>query len=116
MRALKRSPRRWLRPVLVGVALAPLAACNTYNQYLAHRDAITLGAGEAKEANRVAQTIDPWPPHVGNTRLTHSGKVLYGAMDRYNTDKVKEPQGLATTNNPAQANPDQGGEEGASNP
>ena len=48
-------------------AAVALAGCQTYGndegvRYLQRKDTVTLSAGDASQANAVAQTIHPWPP------------------------------------------------------
>ncbi|MDX5412147.1 MAG: hypothetical protein LPK02_03790 [Rhodobacterales bacterium] len=37
--------------------------------YLNHRDSVTLGAGNAPEANTAIHTINPFPPEAANTTI-----------------------------------------------
>jgi hypothetical protein len=78
---------------LVRVAmLASLAAAgggcatvypNPANQYVQRTDTVTFGAGNAQDVNAAAQIIDPWPPYVGNRRISSNGTRMAGAVERY---------------------------------
>lgn len=79
-----------------GILTAGCSVSNTYsetrhNQYMAHRDSLTLGAGDAKESNRVVQTVDPWPPYSANRRLTADGQRMDLAVTRYKENNSIEP-------------------------
>ncbi len=63
-----RSSRRNRLVLLAAVALM-LGGCA---DYLNRRDSITLGAGNAPEANAMIQTIDPFPDNAENTDITFS--------------------------------------------
>lgn len=67
----------------IAVLVAPilLAGCA---QYLNHNDSVTLGAGNAPQANLGVHTIEPFPPRAGDTNIKISGKKTEDALDRYN--------------------------------
>jgi hypothetical protein len=46
-------------------------------------NAITLSAGNAKEANATIQVIDPWPRYVYDTRIPGDGQRMADAVNRY---------------------------------
>lgn len=48
------------------LALGLLSGCA---DYLSRRDSVTLGAGNAPEANTAIHTINPFPPKALNPRL-----------------------------------------------
>jgi hypothetical protein len=54
-----------------------------FGEYFHRIDAITVGAGNAKEVNAASQVIDPWPPHVRNRRIPANGARMTGAIQRY---------------------------------
>jgi hypothetical protein len=37
--------------------------------HMNHRDTVTLGSGNAVEANTAVHVSSPWPPHVNNTNV-----------------------------------------------
>jgi hypothetical protein len=42
-----------------------------------------MSSGDAKEVNRVTQTDKPWPPYVGNPRITVDGQRMTNAIRNY---------------------------------
>src|SRR5262245_11982112 len=98
-----------LSPALRKLLLLPLAAtlCVTLggwdedelrNQYRAHSDKVTRGAGNAAAANIAAQTIDPWPPHSQRTRINQDGKRAHIGTKRYETNTSLQPKGMNAVN------------------
>lgn len=72
---------RWASSrVLLLVSCAALTSCA---DYLASRDSITLGAGNAMEANVGIHTIDPFPPVARNTRIEGDGHAVARAQRDY---------------------------------
>jgi hypothetical protein len=59
------------------------------DRYFQRSDTITMSAGNAKEANAVAQTIHPWPRYVGDRRLAYDARRVGGAVTRYGN--VRQP-------------------------
>ncbi len=55
---------------------------------------VTRGAGNAIEANKAIQTIDPWPPYVKNRKLDLDGPRANLAMERYQANKSLTPRPL----------------------
>ena len=53
--------------------LLSLSACADYAN---HWDTITLGAGNAPEANIAIQGVDPFPPNSGDTTIVVPGDYL----------------------------------------
>jgi len=81
---------RAMRPVAIAVTLgAMLAGCSDI--YYDRRDTIALSGGDAIAANAVAQTVDPWPAHSGNTTIAFNGQKMQSAVERYRTNKVTQP-------------------------
>ena len=72
---------------LACISLAgPQAAAWTdeaFDQYFQRKDTVTSSAGNAHEANTVTHVIDPWPRHVGNTRIPANGERMSDAIERY---------------------------------
>ena len=54
-----------------------------FEEYFQRKDTVTLGAGDAKAVNSATHVIDPWPRHVGNTRIPGNGERMTGAVERY---------------------------------
>ena len=65
--------------LVVGLA-ALLGGCA---DYMNHRDSITLGAGNAPEANIGIHTVDPFPPEAENTNIKVDGTKVNQAHQRY---------------------------------
>ena len=55
------------------LALLSVSGCADYQN---HRDTVTLGAGNAAEANLAIQTVTPFPPNVGQTHIDTPGDNL----------------------------------------
>jgi hypothetical protein len=66
-----------------------------FSQYLQRSVTISLGAGNAKDSNAAVQTIDPWPPYVGRTRIPGDGRHAVDSVQRmYRTpDPFEHPGG-----------------------
>ena len=66
------------------LAVVTLGSCNglagddEMDRYFQRSDTITLSAGDAKQANAVTHTINPWPPGVGDRRI--GGLSQYGKL------------------------------------
>ncbi|WP_319934317.1 hypothetical protein [Lichenihabitans sp. Uapishka_5] len=60
----------------------PAASCS--ETYLAHRDTLSPGSGDAIAGDIAKQVIDPWPAAAFQDGLTTSGERLQHAMERYN--------------------------------
>ena len=52
-------------------------------RYLQRKDTVTLSAGDASQVNAVAQTINPWPPGVGNRNIPMEGSRAVRAIECY---------------------------------
>ena len=55
---------------------------NPFAEYVERGVTINPSAGNANEANAAIQTIDPWPPYVGHTRIPGNGRETVNAMER----------------------------------
>lgn len=66
-------------------ALAALAlGCGSCSEeYLARRDTLAPGSGDAVRANAAIQAIDPWPRHARRVDTDMSGERLQHAMESY---------------------------------
>ena len=72
-----------------------LVACS--DLYLDRRETVSLGAGDAVANDAALQTIDPWPPASANRDIRSNGPRMAGAVERYRTGKIIQPQGLGTS-------------------
>jgi hypothetical protein len=86
------------------VAPAMLSGCNE-DDYLARRDTVSLGAGDAVAVNAVTQTIDPWNRNAKNTEINQEGERARVAVERYQLNKSIPPKGVNTTTISSQAGP-----------
>jgi hypothetical protein len=51
--------------------------------YMNNRDSITLGVGDAPQANLAMQTIDPFPPDAKNTDIRIDPEKVAQAYEKY---------------------------------
>ena len=71
------------------LAVFTLGSCNglagndEMDRYFQRSDSITLSAGDAKQANAVTHTINPWPSYVGDRRIVVEAARARGAIARY---------------------------------
>ena len=71
------------------LAVFTLGSCNglagddEMDRYFQRSDTITLSAGDAKQANAVTHTINPWPSYVGDRRIVVGAARTGGAIARY---------------------------------
>ncbi|MBS3648099.1 hypothetical protein KEU06_05580 [Pseudaminobacter sp. 19-2017] len=69
-----------MRAIALVAAGLSLGGCA---DYLANRDSVTLGVGNAMEANVGIHTQDPFPPHAQQTYIPGDGKKVAQAMRGY---------------------------------
>ena len=60
--------------------MLPTAGCT---DYLARRDSLGFGAGNAVQTNLAVHVIDPWPRNAQSTNATTNGERLARAVERY---------------------------------
>ncbi|MEH2568926.1 hypothetical protein V1289_008553 [Bradyrhizobium sp. AZCC 2289] len=71
------------------LAVFTLGSCNglagndEMDRYFQRSDTMTLSAGDAKQANAVTHTINPWPSYVGDRRIVAGAAKTQGAIVRY---------------------------------
>src|SRR5438034_11085092 len=71
------------------LAVFTLGSCNglagndEMDRYFQRSDTITLSAGDAKQANAVTHTINPWPRYVGDRRIVTEASKTQSAIVRY---------------------------------
>ena len=81
------------RAVSATVLLASLlAGCS--DLYFDRRETIAFDGGDSVAANAAEQTIDPWPRHSNNNRLTFNGQRMQHAVECYRINKVAPPTDL----------------------
>lgn len=99
-----RPIERFARTIAAAVTLGSvLTGCS--DLYYDRRDTIALSGGNAVAANEIAQMVDPWPRHSGNTNIATNGQKMQSAVERYRTNKVTPPVNPTTLDitNPQQA-------------
>ena len=68
------------------VALSNVCSAQIFNDpfsdYVERSITIAPGAGNAANANAAIQTIDPWPPYSGNTRIPGDGRLTVCAVEQ----------------------------------
>jgi hypothetical protein len=72
-----------------------LAGCS--DLYFDRRETVSFGAGDAVATNATLQTVDPWPAGSANRDFKTNGPRMAGAIERYRTGKIIQPQGLGTS-------------------
>jgi len=79
------------RAVAAAVVLGTVLLGGCSDIYMDHRDSIVLSAGDAVEANKVAQIYDPWPQHSRHVNYAANGQRMQSAVERYRTNQVTPP-------------------------
>src|SRR5260370_16975326 len=80
------------------LAVFTLGSCNglagndEMDRYFQRSDTITLSAGDAKQANAVTHTINPWPRNVGDRRIAYDARRVGAAVTRYSTTRQQVDQ------------------------
>jgi hypothetical protein len=59
------------KALVTGGLLLALGGCA---DYMNHRDSVTLGAGNAMEANSAIHAVKPWPPSASTTTIYSHGR------------------------------------------
>lgn len=86
---------RFATGTIIAAMIVAIAGCREYRE---RQDSITMGLGNANAHNIAVQTVDPWPPNVGNADIHIDGERSAIAIKRYKKNKSIEPEGLATQN------------------
>lgn len=83
--------------IVVSVAASSiyLASCQEH-RYLARRDSVTMGVGDAPSTNQATHTINPWPRYAKDTKITSDGKRVLVGVKRYQKNNSIEPSGFGT--------------------
>jgi hypothetical protein len=89
-----------LGATLIGLG-AGLGGCSDI--YFDHRDTVSLSAGDAVAANKVAQMVDPWPPESRDRNLQGNGQRARAAVERYRENRVTAPASSTTSSASYQA-------------
>jgi hypothetical protein len=91
-------PRRSNKMKVVTVAVllgSALAGCSDI--YYDRRDTVMFGGDEAVATAQATQVIDPWPAAASQRGHTSNGPRVAGAVERYRTGRIIEPQGTGTS-------------------
>jgi hypothetical protein len=94
MPARNNNAGAWILAVALTCGSA-LAGCS--DLYFDRRETVAFGAADAVATDAALQTADPWPPSSANRNFTSNGPRMAGAIERYRTGKVIQPQGLGTS-------------------
>ncbi len=85
-----------MRIVAGAVLLASvLAGCS--DLYYDRRETVTFAAGDSVASAEAVQMIDPWPKASANRNIAYNGAHVAGAVERYRTCQVIQPQGTLTS-------------------
>lgn len=76
--------------IRTGLGLAPFALL------LAGCTAVDQGMGDSVKTNIAVQTVEPAPVY-SEALASADGAKMAPAVERYRTDKVKQPKGIRTT-------------------
>ncbi len=90
-------PRRAdnMRAIAGAVLLASfLAGCSDI--YYDRRETVSFAANDASASALATQVIDPWPAASANRHVAYNGAHVAGAVERYRTCQVIQPQGTTT--------------------
>lgn len=90
---MSAASRAMAKACALAALAASLASCS---DYLARRDTLTLGTGEAVQANMAMHTIDPWPPRSRRIDPYTNGERLQHAIERYRNPVVSPTGGTPT--------------------
>ena len=81
---------------VLGLTVATCVA-SAGDQYFDRMDKISSGAGNAVAHNIAVQTINPWPRHAFNDRISIDGRRIALGFRRYQTGRTIPPASLATS-------------------
>lgn len=71
------------RDLLMGAAVTAALGVSGCTDYLARRDTLTLGTGEAAQSNVAVHVIDPSPPASNRIIYDVNGERLQHGIERY---------------------------------
>ena len=70
-----------MRAAIVGVISIGCGSCS--DQYLARRDTMSPGSGNAVQADIATQVVNPWPRSANQAFANTDGTLLQHAIERY---------------------------------
>jgi len=91
----RKTDRSVLGLMLIVLAGGMLGGCSDI--YYDRRESISLASGDAVNANKVAQTVDPWPAHSVNRNIAYNGEKMQTAVERYRTGRIIPPVNATTS-------------------
>jgi hypothetical protein len=91
----RRTERLFLGVVLIALAGGTLGGCSDI--YYDRRDSISLASGDAVNANKVVQMVDPWPAHSVKRNIAFNGEKTQAAVERYRTGRIIPPVNATTS-------------------
>jgi len=77
----------------LAVALGACLVLSGCADYLARKDTVTFGAGNASDANVGIQTINPFPPNAKNTKIEVEGTTVDQAQQKIGARTASAPKG-----------------------
>lgn len=83
-----------LRILTLSLACPLLMMSTGCQDYLARRDTLTLGSGEAVQTNIAQHVIDPWPPRSNSVDPYTDGERLVHGIERYRNPTTGQGQTL----------------------
>jgi len=89
--------KRNFRTAVIFALLLAASAAGCADLYYDRRDTISLHGGDAVAANKIAQTIDPWPRAVANNKIDADGVRMQRAIERYKTNRTTPLQTTSTS-------------------
>jgi hypothetical protein len=92
--------RRKTEPTILGLMLIALmggmlGGCSDI--YYDRRDPISLASGDAINANKVVQMVDPWPASSVKRTIAYDGVRAQTAVARYRAGRVIPPVNATTS-------------------
>lgn len=91
----RKTNREILRLMLIAMAGGMLGGCSDI--YYDRREQISLATGDAVQANKVAQMVDPWPAHSVRREVAYNGEKMQTAVERYRTGRIISPVNATTS-------------------
>ncbi len=85
------------RLALAGLLCGATAMTGCSDIYFDRRESIAPWSGNAVEANKVVQMVDPWPPYSANRNIAFNGEVMQRAQQRYRDGYVIPPVNATTS-------------------
>jgi hypothetical protein len=106
---------------LIGVTMMPGVGNaqfvdDPFSDYLQRSVTLSMGAGNAKDANAAIHTINPWPPYVGNRHIHTTGRQAVDSVERMYRNPSPYAREGAGASGPGSGTTGLGGDSGATSP